>query len=164
MKKKESKRDEGIIEFLGKKYKLPEFKEDEIFLESFTKMNTRNYENDLEKLPGLLNTFGVLVAKALRKKMNAEMNYKIWRAEKNKELRGNFDRKKIKYTEAKIENDIYSDIEYSAKKNIINKAEENYEILKSVYWAVQRKGDVLLEISRQRSNLKKLDNARLNKD
>lgn len=165
MKKEKSNnsRDEKVIEFLGKKYILPELKENEIDLDSFTKLNASNYEDDLEKIPGLLNIFGVLVAKALRKKMVAETNYRVWRATKSNEVRKMFEKKGIKFTESKIEDEINSDPEFLIKKKAIYNSEETYEIIKANYWAIQKKAEILLEISKQRNTLNKLDKARLEK-
>ena len=164
MKKKqeEKKNDENIIEFLSKKYKLPQLKEDIVEIKKFTDIsNLRNYEEDLEQLPSIMNIFGILVAKAMKAMHKAETNYKVWRAIRNKELREGYDRKKIKYTESKIENEIVADSEYRIMKNRLYKSEEEYEILKSCYWSIQKKSEVLIEASRQRSNNAKLDNARI---
>lgn len=155
------KTDESMLDFLGKKYKLPQFEKSELNVQEFTDFNIRNYENDLEKLPSLLNILGILQAKALKAFHKAEAEYKIWVAQKDKEKREFFENKKIKYTEAKISNEILIDPEYLLKKKKLFLAEENYEILKSIYWAVTKKGEVLIEVSRQRSNLNKLDKMRM---
>ena len=157
------KSDEENIILLGKKFKLPVFDKQEINVEDFTRVNVRNVENDMELLPGQLSIYGILVAKALKRTKSAETNYKIWNSMKSNELRSNYDKKGIKVTENKLVNDIRADPQYKILKKILYKAEEDYEIIKSVYWAIQKKSEVLIELSRQRSNLKKLDNMRTDK-
>lgn len=161
MKKKTIKKtDENLLIFLGKKFKIPEFDGEEIDLKNITKINIRNYEEDLETLPGLLNIFGILQAKAMKRMRKAETDFQVWEAKKDKELREYFEEKEEKYTETKINKEIRLDQEYLKFKNKIFSVQEQYEIVKSVYWSLQNKSEVLLEISRQRGNLKKLKNAR----
>lgn len=162
MSKRKIKSDEEMLIILGKKLKLPDFEEEDIIdVSNYTNYNVRNAEKDFESLPNHLAIYGILVAKALRRMKKAETNYKIFNSVRNIEIRDKLDKKDEKYTEAKITNLLRKDSEYKKKKYFWHKAEEDYEVLKSIYWAIQKKSEVLIEISRQRSATKKLRNMRI---
>jgi len=152
--------DAELIKFLGIKYKLPQFAKEEVDVKTFTDVNMRNLEIQLEELPSQLNIFGIQVAKAMRLSKKAETAYKIWLATKDKIIRRIKEKKAEKITESQLGNLIRSDPEYLEMKDKLYEAEENYEILKSVYWAIQKKSEVLIELSRQNSNDRKLKNSR----
>lgn len=160
MKNKKKTEEERMISFLGKKFKLPQFDEDVIDTENFSKVNIRNYETEMAELPSRLQIFGILVAKALKKKQVAETNYKVWQAVRDKELRDRYEKKNIKFTESKLEKIIRSDPQYTEMKNKIHTCEYNYEVMKAIYWSIQKKADVLTEIGLQRGSLTKLDKVR----
>jgi len=160
-KDKEKKPDDNLLEILGKKFKLPEFKEDVIDLSFYTKMDSNDIESQLESLPFELQIFGITQAKALKNLRRTETVYKIWRASKDSEIRRDKTKKAEKFTEKQLENEIITDPEYKIIKNKLHSAEEKYEQLKSVYWAIQKKSDVLIEMSKQNSKLKQLKNSRI---
>lgn len=153
--------DEEIIEFLGKKFKLPYFEEEMVDIKNITRMDVKHYEDDMEALPGLLNILGILQAKAMKRVKNLETDYNIWRAEKDLQLREELENNSEKFTENKINNLIRSEEEYKKKKRALNRANEEADIFRSIYWSLNKKSEFLIEISRQRSNFNKVSNLRI---
>ena len=153
--------DNKIIEVLGKKFRIKEFDDEIVDMGKILRISSTRIEDDLLNIPNHLLIVGILVAKALRIQKKAETTYRIWVATTDKEKRKKYETLSKKYTEKSIETEIHSDKLYLVYKNRLFKAEENYEIMKSLYWSLQKKAEVLTEMIRQGSFQKKLENSRL---
>jgi hypothetical protein len=157
---KKTREEEGF-QLLGKKFKLPVLDQDEVELEQLVKVNFSNLENQAEELPFQLQWVGILQAKAERLAKSAETSYKVWWAKKDRSWRKSWEEKKKKYTEREIEGVIRRDPEYTLYKEAIHEAEEKAAIMRSVYWALQQKATVMIEMLRKESGQQKLSNLKL---
>lgn len=137
------------ISILEKEFKFKELQDGIVDVSKFVDINSNDLELEAEQLPTVLEYFGRMQAKAMRRKNSAETKYKIWHATKDKQVRMTFEKKKVKATENMITSEIRRDAEYLEMKNKIYRAEENYGILNSIYWAIQKKAQVIEELIRQ---------------
>jgi len=149
-------REETGFKLLGKKFKLPELDQDEVELEQLVRVNFSNLENQAEELPFQLQWVGILQAKAERLAKSAETAYKVWWAKKDRAWRKKWEQEKKKYTEREIEGFIRRDSEYMEYKEAIYEAEEKAAIMRSVYWALQQKASVIVEMLKKEGNQSKL--------
>lgn len=140
-----------IIKLLEKKFKFYELDGDVVDVKKLVKVSVENVEFEAEELPELLQYFGYKQARALRKFKQAETNYKVWLAKKDKILRIKKERNGIKFTENQISAEIRSSEDYIKYKEAIYEAEEQYEIIKSLYWTIQKRADIIEEIIKQKA-------------
>ena len=147
----ELKSKSDIIKLLEKKFKFYELDGDVVDVKKLVKVSVENVEFEAEELPELLQYFGYKQARALRKFNQAETNYKVWLAKKDKILRIKKERRGIKFTENQISAEIRSSQDYMKYKEAIYDAEEQYEIIKSLYWTIQKRADIIEEIIKQKS-------------
>lgn len=146
-----------MIEILKKQFRFSDFDENDINVAKILSIKEAKIDLDLEKIPFYLELFGRMQARALREFKMRETRYKIWRANKGRLLKDKkVDGKAL--TEKQREDLIVSDPEYLVYKTRLHKAEEEYEILKSVYWAISKKSEILIMQSQQRAKVKKVKN------
>lgn len=144
---------EDYLEIMGNKIKLTTFGERvELDVKKLLGMNLNDLQNEAEKLPFLLHAIGRLQARAQKNLRNFETALKYWKNKRSKEIREYHVINKIKYTETKISEDVRSEKTYEFKNRVVADAEEKYEIIKSIYWSLQAKVNLLVELNRQDKN------------
>ena len=150
------------IKVMGKTISMDGFEADLISVRRLLKLDMNNVLAEAETLPHTLHSLGRLKSRAQKNVKDMEINYTVWRAQKQKSLRTFYKNEGVKFTEAMMQETVRNDEVYKVHKKAIASAEENYDILNGLYWALQTKINLIIEINNQNSYSNYLQNKKEN--
>ena len=154
-------REEDSFKLLGKRFKVPSLEDVDIDMKELVHPNVRKPSAQAEELPFQLEWVGIVQAKAEKNAKLAEIAFRVWEASRARRARSKAVELKKKLSEKEVEATIRRDPQYAILKKAQFDAEEQRDIMKSVYWALGTKKDIIIEFLRKEAGQSKLNNLRV---
>lgn len=126
---------------------VDDFDNDEVEVDKLLQIDYRNLIKEVITFSVIFNKWGMLLAEAENKVQEAELDYRIWRAKKNKDTREVCDAEKIKVTNQVLEDAMRQDVKYMIHYKKVNSAKKTRDYVNSIYWSAKLKSDLLQKLS-----------------
>lgn len=143
-------RTDYVIEFGEQTVSLKfyEYEEDDVIdMDKLLLINHSNILAEIITFPVILNRFGLLLSEMENKLSMAELDCKVFKAKKRKDIRKKYEVEKKKWSVDIIDDDYRSDPTYKAKQIRAIQLKKKHSIMNSIYWSLKDKSDKLNKIS-----------------
>lgn len=121
--------------------------EEDMDIDKLLVINHANILAEIITFPVILNRFGLLLSEMENAHSLAELDCKVFKAKKRKEIRKKYELRKEKFTADIVDDDYRSDPAYKAKQMRAINLKKKHSIMNSVYWSLKDKSDKLNKIS-----------------